>query len=299
MAKFSVIVSVYAINDGLNKCIDSILKQTYNDYEIIVVTNGNMPDVKTKVSEDYNEYLDKIKIINGKSKNYLSIKSKAITKASGDYILFINSEDYIEKGLLKVLSSKLKDSPDIIRFQVKEIHDDKICMNRELPFETVSGNIAFKKMNKYCYIDNIEFYLFRKKFINVLYKNKLKHIIDDFFALGSFLILQADKVKSIGYVGYVTSKDNDISLNLLKQYKESKKYLLTTDSKYTEIWNDHIADVLLKRSTYLKGKDYRKYLDSLRKNKIFDLIRMNFLNKWIMCSYPKLYYKLKKIKYSK
>lgn len=299
MTKFSVIVSVYAINESLNKCMDSILKQTYNNYEIIVVTDGNMPDVKTKFIEDYNEYLDKIKIINGKSKNYLSMRNKAITKASGDYILFINSEDYIEKGLLKVLSSKLKDFPDMIRFQVKEIHNDKICMNRELPFETVNGNIAFKKMNKYHYIDNIEFYLFRKKFINALYKNKLKYISDNYFALGSFLILQADKVKSIGYVGYVTSKDNDISLNLLKQYKESKKYLLTTDSKYTEIWNDHIADVLLKRSTYLKGKDYRKYLDSLRKNKIFDLIRMNFLNKGIMCSYPKLYYKLKKIKYNK
>lgn len=299
MSKFSIIVSLYTINDSLNKCIDSILKQTYNDYEIILVANGNIDDVKAKLMEDYKDYLDKIRIVNGKSKNYLSIKSKAITKASGDYILFINSDDYIEKGLLKVLSSKLKDSPDMIRFQVKEIYDGKICMNRELPFETVNGDIAFKKMHSYRYIDNIQFYVFRKKFIHSIYKNKLKYISDDYFALGSYLVLQADKVKSIGYVGYVISKENNVSANCLKQYKDSKKHLLVSDSKNIDIWNGHIACVLVKNSIYMKGNNYIKYMDSLRKNKIFDLIQLKGLNKWIMCTYPKLYYKLKKIKYSK
>lgn len=295
MAKFSVIVSVYSTDNYLNRCIDSILKQTYNDYEIIVVTDGNMADVKSKINECYSDYLDKIKIINGKSKNYSSIKSKAITKANGEYILFVNVNDYIEKGLLKTLVSKLKDLPDIVRFQVKEIYNDKICMNRELPFETLNGDIAFKKICKYRYIDNIEFYLFRKKFINVLYKNELKYICDDYFTLGSFIILQADKVKSIGYVGYVIAEEqNNLSTNLLKQYKESKKYLLSSDVKNLYLWNNHVANVLLKRAIYLKKADYRKYLANLKKNKIFDLISIKGLKKWIMCTYPKLYYKLKK-----
>lgn len=299
MVKFSVIVPVYNTVKCLNRCIDSILKQTCEDYELIIASTGNIGDNKEIIHKYHEEYPDKIKIIHSKSAGSSSIKNKAIHKALGEYILFVDGNDYIERGLLKTLNSKLKDSPDIIRFQVKETCGDKICMYRELPFETVKGDTAFKKIMKYHYVDNIEFYLYKREFIDTIYRKQLKHIDDDFFALGSFLILQAKKVKSIGYVGYIILKENVIqssksSIELLYQYKDCEKYLLNSNATNLEIWKLYVANILIRKTIHLKSKTYKEYLRALDENNIFNLIHQTGFERWLICNHPKIYYKLKK-----
>ena len=146
MPKFSVIVPVYNTEKYLRKCIDSILNQSYDDYEIIIVNDGSTDSSKKIINEYCKTFSSKIKGVHKKNGGLSDARNKGVKKACGDYLLFVDSDDYIEKNLLKTLSKKLKDEPDIIRFQIKEVHEDKVCMYRELPFETVKGDVAFKKI---------------------------------------------------------------------------------------------------------------------------------------------------------
>lgn len=298
MNKFSIIVSVYNTESYVSRCLESILNQTYDDYEIIVVNNGSTDNSKKIIQEYKEKYSDKISQVNIKNTGLLSARSRGLKKANGEYILFVDSRDFIQGGLLKTLSTKIKDNPDIIRFQSKEVSDNKICMYRELPFETVKGDTAFKKIIKYHYIDNIEFYLYKKEFINGIYKKFLKSASDDFFCLGSFLILQAKKVKSIGYVGYVISKENSIytpaPMYLLEQYIEFEKHILDSTVDGEKKWKVYVANKLIKESIRLKSKKYKEYLIELNKNNIFDFVEQTGIERWVICKHPKIYYKLKK-----
>ena len=295
MSKFSIIVSVYHAENHICRCLESIFNQTYEDYEVIIVNDGKY----SKIIQKYHEqYPDKIKIMHIKNAKDMSVRGRAIRKISGDYVLFIDCDDYIEKGLLKTLNSKLKDCPDIIRFQVKEIHKNKVCMYRELPFETVKGSTAFEKIKKYYYVNDIQFYLYKKEFIAEFYKKYLKYISDDFFALGSFLILQAKKVKSIGYIGYIIEKDDkeiaNSPMELLQQYSNFSKYLNTTNADNLAIWQSYVADLLLKETVYLKSKKYKEYLLALNENNVLNIVKQTGFEKWLICNHPKIYFKLKK-----
>lgn len=297
MSKFSIIVTVYnAANvENLIRCLDSIFNQTYDDYEVIIVNDDKSSECRKIIKEYTNKYTNKIISINRKNKEISSVRKKGISKAKGQYILFVDSDDYIAKGLLKTLNSKTKDSPDVIRFQVKEIiHDNKIYMHRELPFETVKGITAFNKIAKYCYVDNIEFYSYRKEFINKLYSKFLRYVDDDFFAFGSFMILQAKKVKSIGYVGYIIENNNNkfkTPIDYLEQYKQFENLLIDSNFDNLKIWQKYIANILIKQTILLKSKEYKAYLSALNKNEVFDLLEQAGLQKWLIRKYPKLYYK--------
>jgi len=299
MNKFSIIVSVYNTESYIYHCLESILNQTYEDYEIIVVNNGSTDNSKKIIKEYIEKYPNKISQINIKNNELSGARSRGLKKANGDYILFVDSHDSIQAGLLKTLSTKIKDDPDMIRFQVKEVYDNNICMYRELPFETVKSDTAFKKIIKYHYIDNIEFYLYKKEFIDRMYKKVLKNINDNFFALGSFLISQAKKVKSIGYVGYVISKENNTQqpapMCLLEQYIEFERHLLNGTIDNESRWKTYVTNKLLKETVHLKSKKYKEYLSALNKNNIFNFIEQTGIEKWFICKHPKIYYKVKKV----
>ena len=295
MSKFSIIVPIYNEETSIQRCLDSIFNQTYGDYEVIIVTDGKYNKSILKYREKFS---DKIKFMHIKKTKNMSIYEKTLHKVSGEYLLFIDCNDYIGKNLLKILNSKLKDYPDIVRFQVKEMQNAKVCMYRELPFETVRGLTAFKKFEKYHYFDNIQLYLYKKEFIDKFYKKYSKYVNDNFFALGSFLVSQAEKVKSIGYVGYVIEKDKNKITNspmeLLQQYKIFSKYLVNCKTDNLTMWKSYVANLLIQKIVDLKAKKYKEYLKSLHENGIFNLVKQTGVEKWLICNYPKMYFKLKK-----
>lgn len=311
MSKFSIIVPVYNTEDYLARCLDSILSQTYDDYEVIIVNDGSTDNSKNIISDYVKKNPKNFIQVNKKNGGLSSARNKGIAKASGEYILFVDSDDTIQSGLLKTLNANTKDEPDLIRFQVKEVHENNICMYRELPFETVKGDKAFKKIASYHYVENAWCYAYRKEFYK---KNKFSFAEGKFhedFGLTPLVIMKASKVKSIGYVGYnymiregsiMTSaayeKVKKKVYDFLFHYKNIVNSLDDTNLRNIDVYKSFLANSVIIKALELNSSDYKIYIKELRKLHVFDNLLADTwarkIKKIGVRISPKIYYKVVK-----
>ena len=112
MKKISVIVPVYNVENEVGKCIDSIINQTYSDIEIILVNDGST-DSSLKICQSYCD--ERICIINKINGGLSDARNAGLKVATGDYILFVDSDDYIEEDTCEKFIEILKDDePDLV-----------------------------------------------------------------------------------------------------------------------------------------------------------------------------------------
>ena len=99
MPKISVIVPVFNTGKYIKKCLNSILSQKNVDYEIIVVNDGST-DNSDEIIKDYvNQHQEKVKYYTKQNGGLSDARNYGITKASGDYLCFVDSDDYIDENL--------------------------------------------------------------------------------------------------------------------------------------------------------------------------------------------------------
>lgn len=102
MLKVSVIVPVYKVEKYLDRCIKSIINQTYSDLEIILVDDGT-PDKSGFMCDAYSEKDNRIQVIHKENGGLSSARNAGLDIASGDYIVFIDSDDEIELNMVEKL----------------------------------------------------------------------------------------------------------------------------------------------------------------------------------------------------
>lgn len=116
MLKFSILIPIYNVEQYLTYCLDSVINQTYNEIEIICVNDGST-DNSLKILEEYAQKDERIKIINQENQGVSVARNVGIENATGDYILFIDSDDWIDIDTCKILNAKLENkSQDLIIF---------------------------------------------------------------------------------------------------------------------------------------------------------------------------------------
>lgn len=115
MTKMSVIVPVYNVEELLPKCLDSLVNQTFDDYEVIVVNDGS-PDNSQKIIDDYyKKYPNIIKPLKKENGGLSSARNYGLKYANGEYILYVDSDDWISKDMLKIMyKTALKEGSDIV-----------------------------------------------------------------------------------------------------------------------------------------------------------------------------------------
>ena len=114
MIKYSFVVPVYNTSKYLKKCLDSLVKQTFKDFEVIIVNDGSTDKSKDIILKYESKY-DSIKVINQENQGLSMARNNGVKKASGKYIIFIDSDDYVEKGLLKEIDKEIEDV-DVLRY---------------------------------------------------------------------------------------------------------------------------------------------------------------------------------------
>lgn len=119
--KFSIIVPVYNVALYLKECLDSIMAQTYRDFEVICVNDGST-DNSWEIMQSYIGKIPNLTNIKKENGGLSSARNKGLEVAQGEYILFIDSDDWIEKNTLEVLAKNLNG-------------DDIICFNGRLYIE--------------------------------------------------------------------------------------------------------------------------------------------------------------------
>lgn len=109
----SIVVPIYNVEQYLPKCIDSLLGQTWKDIEIILVDDGS-PDNCGKICDDYRYKDSRIKVIHKENGGLVSAWTRGVTEATGDYVGFVDSDDYCDSDYFdKIMSAILGNHADI------------------------------------------------------------------------------------------------------------------------------------------------------------------------------------------
>ena len=95
--KISVIIPVYNVEDYIRQSIDSVLNQTYKNLEIILVDDGSK-DNSGKICDEYKNVDERIKVIHKINSGVSSARNVGIDIATGKYIMFLDSDDFLEKN---------------------------------------------------------------------------------------------------------------------------------------------------------------------------------------------------------
>lgn len=102
MGKVSVIIPVYQVENYLRKCVDSVIVQSHADLEIILVDDGS-PDTCPHICDEYSEKDDRIVVIHQENAGLSCARNTGIECATGDYIYFLDSDDYIQMETIAIL----------------------------------------------------------------------------------------------------------------------------------------------------------------------------------------------------
>lgn len=105
-ALITVVVPIYKVEKYLERCIESIIIQTYNNLEIILVDDGS-PDKCGEICEQYKKRDSRIKVIHQENKGLSEARNAGLSIATGKYIIFIDSDDYIDKNMILILYTNL------------------------------------------------------------------------------------------------------------------------------------------------------------------------------------------------
>lgn len=130
--KFSLILPVYNVEKYLDKCMESIMEQTYSDFEVILVNDGSK-DNSLSLCQDYANLDERVKVINKENGGVSSARNEGIKQATGEWIVFIDPDDWIESQCIEKCA------------QLIEKNDtDMLCYNAIKAFET---NNKFVKLS--------------------------------------------------------------------------------------------------------------------------------------------------------
>ena len=141
MLKFSVIIPVYNVKEYLSNCIDSVLAQSTGSFEIILVDDGST-DGSGALCDQYAEKYPQILAIHQQNQGVSVARNTGIEKATGEYVLFLDSDDWWEPNLLELLTPLTKKSPDLVEFGYKIIYANGqiICTRPQLLAEGTRGS---------------------------------------------------------------------------------------------------------------------------------------------------------------
>ena len=204
--KVSVILPVYNVENYIDECLNSLLKQSMDDFEVIAVNDGSTDNSLKKL----NNYLDRginLKIINQANGGLSKARNTGIKNSNGDYILFLDSDDMLDKSCIEKLYLKAKlNDLDLVIFDPLRFNDDKKVFEKKDSREKSIYNqdimdieTYLKKAQKQCLLmSTLHFYK-----ASLIKNNKI------FFKEG---ILHEDELHSlnayrfINKVGYINEK---------------------------------------------------------------------------------------------
>ena len=109
MDKVSVIVPVYNVEQFLSRCVESIVRQTYTNIEIILVNDGS-PDASPSLCDKYAKRYSNVRVIHKANGGLSSARLAGFREVAGEDVLFVDSDDYIEPTMVEDLMGSIKDN---------------------------------------------------------------------------------------------------------------------------------------------------------------------------------------------
>ena len=143
--KISVIIPVYKVEKYLDRCVNSVLNQTLKDIEVILIDDGS-PDGCPAMCEEYKKKDNRVRVIHKENGGLGYARNSGLEIATGEYIAFVDSDDFIEEDMYESLySDAIKYNADVVFSNVKFYKDGKTTTREDVEEQTVfSGKEAVK-----------------------------------------------------------------------------------------------------------------------------------------------------------
>lgn len=297
--KLSIIIPVYNVESYIKHCLDSIKSQTMNDFEIIIVNDGATDNSETIIKE-YQKNNPELIIKYFKKENggLASARNYGVKYAEGDYISFIDPDDYLDNNTYEDLKIYMDEKIDVIKFKLKLVNTKNEIM------ELVSGPVFSKCSGEEAYkilcvsdkfMDPACIYLYRRKyFVENNFQYKLRYHED--FGLTSLVIVNAKTFVSTNCYGYnylqtdnSLTRDNDYNKNKLraKDMIEHYDYMIENIEKYNieketkEFVKRYYTNSVILKTQTLNEQDQKEYIKEIKQRKMYKNIKANNIKQLI------------------
>lgn len=238
--KISIIVPIYNVENYLPGCIDSILRQTYENTEIILVDDGS-PDNCPTICDEYEKKDTRIRVIHQKNSGLSGARNTGIDNAHGEYLIFVDSDDTVEPTMVEDLYTYAEEQNCNIvacgRYYVFE-DGEKICKIADNKSKTYSFADAMQEMNTFTLFDMSAWAKIYKRELFQEIRFPVGKLSEDYYIMYKLFDLAQ-------YVGYVAkplynylqrqssiSRNKKINHDFAYAAKEQMDFL---DQKYPEL----------------------------------------------------------------
>ena len=208
----SIIVPIYKVEKYLKECLDSILGQTYRDLQIILNDDGS-PDGCGAICDEYALRDDRIVVIHSQNGGLSAARNKGLALCEGDYVLFLDSDDYLEQNAVEVLyQTAEKDKLDILLYDaisfdetsadVPEVEIKKYIRKHDYSSLQTGAEMFLEMVRNDEYRSPVQYYFYRREFIektDLIFHEGILHEDEEF---NLFALLYAQRVKHIPDVLY-------------------------------------------------------------------------------------------------
>ncbi len=291
MKKVSIIIPIYNVEKYLHKCIESVESQTLENIEVILVNDGST-DNSEIIIEKFKEKYNNIKYIKKENGGLSDARNVGIRNATGDYILFVDSDDYISDTLLNDLSVYMEQEYDLIKFKMIKVDENyKEIGKVEGPiFENKNGEEAFNLLyGNDVMLQPAWLYLYKKSFWD---RNKFEYPVGmnhEDFARTALIMLKADSVASTNVYGYyyvqsegsiTRGNDETKKLKRAQDIINHYDYMLRVIDDYNIMKRTkdnlkiYYTNCMILKLDELSEESKKVYLKELKERKVFKNIKV-------------------------
>lgn len=231
----SVIVPVYRVETYLRKCLDSLVNQTYPGLEIILVDDGS-PDGCGAICDEYARRDARIGVIHQENRGLSGARNTGLDKATGEFVAFVDSDDYLELSMYeKLMKAAIESEADIVVgdfYMVKESGAERwrCWMSADTPLEKVQERILEDRLPSYMWNK-----VYRKKLFDGIRFQSIRGFED--LLISPRLFQKAKKVAFVAEAGYYYNCLNTGALTAVFNHRRE----LNVETKFGLFvaWKEH------------------------------------------------------------
>ena len=286
--RISVIIPIYNAEKYLNKCLDSLINQTYKNLEIVLINDGSK-DKSLEIMKEYKKKDKRIIIIDKKNTGVSDTRNIGINKSTGKYIMFIDADDYIESDYVELMYNELKNKKYDLVISGNKVVDNNYKVINNMLYTNKNTKLTWKKIEK-DFINTLYFSQIWKILIdrdiiitnNIKFDKNLSYGEDMLFIYN--LLHKSNNFGYLAYCGYNYYQSNDSvthkqDISKVDKYIKDNLYIFNyfrkemKDDKliYNRLYSKYNIS-MLKLVDY-KYKDFKKYCKYYKE--VLELNRIN------------------------
>lgn len=268
----SIIVPVYNVQECLHRCVNSLLKRSQEfDYEIVLVDDGSTDD-SGNICDEYDRTYDYIKSFHKTNGGLSDARNFGLTKSCGEYVLFIDSDDYVEDNSISQICEHIKEKEyDIYCCDYYSLTGETRNDIKYAPIDTVVNGVDFLKyqLERCSMVSSVVQNIYRSTLLvenNLLFKKGIYHEDEEWYPR---VFLNANSVKYLDFTYYVyiirensIMRQKDFTKHITDFISTMKELLdmdeVKSDHELFRLLKDNLVDKYLSiyaRGNFGKGSD--------------------------------------------